>query len=79
MDPRDWKLKARWDTRSEPITEWDGIETNSSGFVIKLSLPNNRLRGKIPEEIDKLLDLNVLDLSNNGFTGNIPNEIYSTN
>lgn len=75
-DDRDWKLKARWDTREDAISQWDGIETDSSGFVIGLSLPNNRLKGDIPEEISKLHNLERLDLSQNGFIGNIPTGIY---
>ncbi|MQL88328.1 hypothetical protein Taro_020888 [Colocasia esculenta] len=38
-----------------------------------LVLSNNTLNGSIPRSLCKLLDLEVLDLSRNNFSGNIPN------
>jgi Leucine-rich repeat (LRR) protein len=47
----------------------------TTGTVIELSLPNNRLHGILPPEIGDLSNLEVLQLGSNELTGKIPPEI----
>ncbi|CAI0389513.1 unnamed protein product [Linum tenue] len=42
-----------------------------------LKLPNNTIRGPIPRNIWRCINLSILDLSNNRFAGPIPDSIWS--
>ena len=64
-----WSDKTNW-LSDKPPGEWHGVTTNADGRVTGLSLPDNNLRGEIPEELGNLT-LRALDLSYNKLTGNI--------
>jgi len=71
-----WKNNQKWCSNS-PINEWKGV-FHHNGFVYKLILPDNNLKGFLPGEA--FLDLPYLieiDLRDNGIEGPIPKEISS--
>jgi hypothetical protein len=58
----------------EPIEQWHGITAND-GIVTKIILPGNNLRGKVPQVLSMLIDLEEIDFSNNKLEGEIPVDI----
>ena len=69
-----WHRRRNWTTVGS-IRDWQGVSTNSSGFVTALSLPDNNLTGPIPPELGNLTHLRQLDLDDNQLTGPIPPEL----
>ena len=69
-----WHEKRSWNT-PESIRNWQGVKTNSAGFVTELALPNNNLSGPLPPELGDLEQLERLSLYNNKLTGPIPPEL----
>ena len=53
-----WKNKSGWLTEA-PLSEWFGVETDSEGNVVKISLPDNNLSGKciIDERLSHLVEV----------------------
>lgn len=80
-----WKNK--WDTTDCDIRNWYGVTTDIEGHVISLDLDGfvdndhtnnssgNKLSGILDNEINKLVYLQKLYLSNNSLTGSIPESI----
>ncbi len=57
---------------------WAGITcepNDSTGRIVKISLPGRRLTGRLPANVNKLTELTELDLSDNAITGAIPQEL----
>ena len=55
------------------LDEWDGVTVDASGMrVIHVSLPWQRLEGRIPVELGRLSELERLDLAHNRLSGSIP-------
>ena len=71
-----WKHNSNWLTDA-PLSDWYGVRVNANGRVVELTLAQNGLTGQIPETIDTLSQLGVLDLAGNALTGNIPGTIGS--
>ena len=73
-----WYNNTNWLT-DKPLSEWFGIEVHensNSKFIVKeIHLINNNLKGEIPKEIGKLINLKYLSLSSNNLLGEIPKEI----
>ncbi len=69
-----WHRKRNWTTTGS-IRNWQGVSTNSSGFVTELSLKDNNLSGTLPPELGNLTQLTQLDLEYNELTGPIPPEL----
>jgi len=67
-----WTLGTSWYFDGCPTCEFDGIICNKDGQVTHIELPSMNLRGTISEEIGFLEHLEVLDLSDNYLTGQIP-------
>ena len=73
-DGPNWERNDNW-LSTAPIGEWDGVETDTNGRVIELSLIINKLRGEIPRELGNLANLESLSLSDNELSGEIPREL----
>ena len=71
---RSWRNRANW-LSDEPIGEWHGVRTDSSGRVISLELPRNVMWGLIPPELGGLAKLESLNVSGNFLAGPIPAEM----
>ena len=69
-----WHRQRNWNTAGR-IRDWQGVSTNSSGFVTELVLSDNNLSGTIPSELGNLTHLRELDLDDNELTGTIPPEL----
>ncbi len=70
-----WTSNANWKS-DQPLNEWYGIETDSTGQVTSIEFHRqNGLTGSIPPEIGDLAYLKKISLENNDLTGSIPVEI----
>ncbi len=68
-----WNYNENW-CSDKPVSEWDGVECNVSGYVIELQLASNNLVGAIPAEIGALTGMKRFSFKNNSITS-IPPEI----
>ena len=75
-DGPNWGDKTNW-LSDEPLGEWHGVTTGSSGRVTRLGLAGNQLSGQIPAELGSLANLGELNLSGNQLGGEIPAELGS--
>ena len=73
-DGANWRLNNKW-LSDEPLGDWYGVNTNSSGRVTSISLDNNGLNGTIPSELATLTELQYLSLDNNSLSGAIPAQL----
>ena len=73
-DGASWTYNDNWVTL-EPLGEWHGVITNSSGRVTEVRLGGNQLMGEIPSELGNLDELTGLFLDQNQLTGAIPSEL----
>ena len=71
-----WNYREGWLTDA-PLSDWNGVVTNTEGRVTELGFVGNNLSGPIPPELGKLTQLRVLQLGNNSLTGPIPPELGS--
>jgi hypothetical protein len=70
-----WTRRDNW-CSALPIEEWYGI-TAEDGWVTKIDLRNNNLRGPLPESIGELHQLEYLHVQYNSINGKIPGSIAS--
>ena len=75
-DGGNWTNNTNWLTDA-PLSQWHGVETDSTGRVTDLHLSLNQLSGEIPAELGDLTNLYGLHLSDNQLTGEIPAELGS--
>ena len=73
-DGDNWNYNTNWKS-DKPLSQWDGIDTDSNGRVISIDLDNNNLSGSIPTELGSLVNLRTLSLIENDLTGFIPPEL----
>lgn len=71
MGGTNWTTNTGWNTDA-PVCDWFGITTDDEAHVIGIDLPDNGLRGEIPETIAQLIHLINLNLSSNNVIGEIP-------
>ena len=69
-----WTNATNW-ASAAPLNEWHGVDTDSGGRVIWLTLQDNNLRGPLPTVLGQLTKLESLRLSTNQLTGAIPPEL----
>ncbi|CAB1114530.1 unnamed protein product [Ectocarpus sp. CCAP 1310/34] len=69
-----WENKRNWNTRAA-LSQWYGVEVDSQGRVVTLSLAGNNLQGTIPPELGQLTALQFLHLYENQLIGPIPKEL----
>ena len=73
-----WNRNDNW-LSDKPLSEWWGItvyENSNEKFIVKIiDLRYNNLKGGIPKEIGKLINLRYLYLYNNQLLGKIPKEV----
>ena len=69
-----WANADGW-LSNAPLGQWHGIETDDSGSVTAVRLPENSLVGGIPPELGHLPYLETLNLRENNLTGPLPPEI----
>ena len=79
---RTWTTQTGW--LQQPVSEWHGIELDSTGRVTEIYLQGNGLAGKLPGSLGRLASLEFLDLSEdrstfpysyNAISGEIPPEL----
>ena len=73
-DGASWTYSDNWVTL-EPLGEWHGVITDSSGRVTEVRLGGNQLMGEIPSELGNLDELTGLFLDQNQLMGAIPSEL----
>ena len=80
-DGPNWRTRENWLTDA-PLGDWYGVETDRSGRVERLHLPENGLAGPIPPELGNLTNLKWLAIfwdglsgGTGGLTGPIPPEL----
>ena len=69
-----WTSAENW-LSPQPLDTWLGVRTDASGRVSALWLPENGLKGPLPQEIMQLAHLATLGLDRNALTGEIPQNI----
>ena len=74
VDGPNWTNNENWLTDA-PLGEWKGVDTDSTGRVIRLRLSSNELTGTIPPELGNLSELTYVELNVNRLAGPIPPEI----
>ena len=83
-DGPNWRNSDNWLTDA-PLGDWFGVETDSSGRVVGLTMAyqddrtdqwiSNNLSGPIPPELGDLANLEYLQFFSNSLTGPIPPEL----
>lgn len=69
-DGKHWKRSDNW--LQGPLATWFGVTLQASGRILELHLPNNQLKGELPDEIVTLDSVRSIVLANNELYGNIP-------
>ena len=69
-----WTSAENW-LSPQPLDTWLGVRTDASGRVSSLWLPENGLKGPLPQEIMQLAHMATLGLDRNALTGEIPQNI----
>ena len=69
-----WADALGW-SADRPVSEWGGVETDSTGAVTGLQLSGVGMEGELPPELGRLTRLKVLNVSSNRLTGSIPKEL----
>ena len=75
-DGPNWVNNANWLTDA-PVGDWYGVQTDGTGRVVRIQIPENLLAGPIPSDVSKLTRLQHLSLGGNGINGQVPAELAS--
>jgi hypothetical protein len=65
-----WTTHTNWNTTSCTST-WYGVTCSRQGLFTSLTLPNNNLRGILPESLGNLTTLTTISLYGNQLTGTL--------
>lgn len=74
-----WNTQTAWTHPQAHLELWHGVTVNERGRVTELRLSGNNLKGTLPDSLNRLAKLEVLDLSENGITGPLPGLLGSLN
>jgi len=69
----EWDTAGNWFS-SAPFCDWYGIDT-LDGHITAIKLPQNNLKGELPQEMGDLDSLQVMDFFINDINGGIPQSI----
>lgn len=72
-DGDNWVKHKNW-CSDKPFNQWEGVYTDYSGQVWWISLPNNNMNGKLPEEVWGLRHLEHLYIPGNNLDIKIPDD-----
>ncbi len=72
-----WRDNSGW--LAEPVADWFGVSSDSTGRVVSVALSDNGLFGQLPSGLDQLSALKNLDLSDNTLLGSIPSDLFLLN
>ena len=73
-----WANSQGW-LGNDPLSEWYGVETDSTGRVVALDLANNGLSGRLPANLGNLVSMTRLRIGDNpDLSGRLPNSLSST-
>ena len=67
----EWRQRAGW-LSAAPPGEWHGVTVDESGWVRRLDLSDNGLRGALPASLGGLANLTSLDVRFNALSGPVP-------
>jgi len=70
----DWIQRDFWGS-DRPVGEWHGIETDAEGRVVRLTIYDNNLDGRLSPAVCGLARLHTLHLSLNNLSGPLPDEL----
>lgn len=70
----DWIQRDFW-ASDQPVGRWHGIETDSDGYAVRLTIYDNNLEGRLPAAVCDLERLHTLHLSFNKISGRLPDEL----
>lgn len=70
----DWIERDFWLT-DRPVGEWHGVETDSDGRVVRLTIYDNNLEGEMSPAVCRLERLHTLHLSFNKISGVLPEKL----
>ena len=65
-----WTNNFGWNTEI-PVFFWHGVAC-LAGSVASIIIPDNTLKGTLPDSLGRLSLINFIDLRNNGLTGTLP-------
>lgn len=68
LDGDRWRRRDGWKQPTADPETWYGVEV-MMGHVVTIELPANELSGAIPESVQRLASLRVLNLSKNKLRG----------
>ena len=68
-----WNQNKNW-CSDKPLNEWEGVWTNYAGHVWWISLPNNNMDGRLPDELWAFRHLEHLYIPGNNLEIHIPDD-----
>lgn len=71
-DGPNWTDNTNW-LSDQPVNQWYGVSVQNNR-VREISLRNNNLSGMLPQSLDALTDLLLIDLASNGIT-DLPDDL----
>ncbi len=75
LDGDNWINNENW-CSDKPVSEWFGLHTHDDGTIRGFQLQDNLLSGEMPDDLFKLKNLKLLNISNNNIS-TIPTGISS--
>ena len=71
-----WMRSQNWGAGNVAVQEWHGVAADDLGFVTKLDLRSNGLKGNDVSSLCNIRSLQALDLSGNELNGAIPDCLF---